>query len=73
MVEEPGLFPEMAEEFPDHIEALRSEHRQIENVLDEAARGLPDDPTWPDRLSGALFLLREHMLKDAALDKAGSG
>jgi hemerythrin-like domain-containing protein len=64
VVEEQGLFPEMADEFPDHIEALRSEHRDIERVLDEATRGGPDDPTWPDRLRGALFLLREHILKE---------
>lgn len=64
VVEEQGLFPEMAEEFPDHIESLRSEHRQIEKVLDQAADGVPDDPTWPDRLTGALFLLREHILKE---------
>ena len=64
VVEEQGLFPEMADEFPDHIEGLRSEHREIENVLGEAAGGLPDDPTWPDRLPRALFLLREHILKE---------
>ena len=64
MVEEQGLFPEMTDEFPDHIEALRSEHHEIENVLGEAAGGLPDDPTWPDRLPRALFLLREHILKE---------
>ena len=64
VVEEQGLFPEMADEFPDHIEALRSEHHEIEKVLGEAAAGLPDDPTWPDRLPRALFLLREHILKE---------
>ena len=64
VVEEQGLFPEMVDEFPDHIEALRSEHRDIENVLSEAAGGVPDDPTWPDRLPHALFLLREHILKE---------
>ena len=64
VVEEQGLFPEMTDEFPDHIQALRSEHREIETVLDEAAGGLPDDPTWPDRLPRALFLLREHILKE---------
>ena len=64
VVEEQGLFPEMAGEFPDHIEALMSEHHEIENVLGEAAGGLPDDPTWPDRLPRALFLLREHILKE---------
>ncbi|MEO6142507.1 MAG: hemerythrin domain-containing protein [Dermatophilaceae bacterium] len=64
VVEEQGLFPEMAAEFPAHIEVLRSEHREIEKVLDEATGGGPDDPTWPERLSGALHLLREHILKE---------
>ena len=36
-VEEGGLFPLMAGEFPDHIEALEREHRAIEGVLSEAA------------------------------------
>ena len=64
VVEERGLFPEMADQFPDHIRVLRSEHREIENVAGEARDGLPDDPTWPDRLVGVLFLLREHILKE---------
>jgi hemerythrin-like domain-containing protein len=64
VVEEQGLFPAMTDEFPDHIEVLRSEHRQIEQVLGEATGGAPDDPAWPDRLLGALFLLREHILKE---------
>ena len=64
VVEEQGLFPEMAQEFPDHIEALRSEHREIEKVLDEATGCVPDDPTWPERLAGVLLLLREHILKE---------
>ena len=59
-----GQRPEMAEEFPDHIEVLQGEHREIESVLDEVAHGFPGDPTWPDRLVGALFLLREHILKE---------
>jgi hemerythrin-like domain-containing protein len=64
VVEEEGLFPEMADEFPDHIKVLRSEHREIEKVLGEAAGGFPDDPTWPDRLLGVLHLLRDHILKE---------
>ena len=63
-VEEQGLFPEMIDEFPGHIAALRSEHRQIEKTLDEANEGVPCDPTWPDRLLGGLHLLREHILKE---------
>ena len=64
VVEEEGLFPEMADEFPDHIKVLRSEHREIEKVLGEAEGGFPDDPTWPDRLLDVLHLLREHILKE---------
>lgn len=64
VVEEEGLFPLMAEEFPDHIEALEREHREIESVLEEAADGTPDDPTWPARLLAALEMLREHILKE---------
>ncbi len=64
VVEEEGLFPEMADEFPDHIAALRSEHREIEKVLGEAADGFPDDPTLPDRLLAVLNMLREHILKE---------
>ena len=64
VVDEEGLFPEMTQEFPDHIKVLRSEHREIEKVLGEAADGFPEDPTWPDRLLGVLFLLREHILKE---------
>jgi Hemerythrin HHE cation binding domain. len=64
VVEEEGLFPEMADEFPDHIEVLRSDHREIEKVLGEAADGPPEDPTWPARLLGVLRLLGEHILKE---------
>ena len=64
VVEEDGLFLEMTGEFPDHIQVLRSEHREIEEVLGEAAEGFPDDPTWPNRLVGVLHLLREHILKE---------
>jgi hemerythrin-like domain-containing protein len=64
VVEEEGLFPEMAAEFPDHVESLRSEHREIDSVLAEAAGGPPDDPEWQQRLRDALFLLRMHILKE---------
>jgi hemerythrin-like domain-containing protein len=67
VVEEEGLFPEMAMEFPQHIASLRSEHREIEKVLGEAgegAAGFPGDPTWPGRLLDVLLLLRGHILKE---------
>jgi hemerythrin-like domain-containing protein len=63
-VEELGLFPEIAVEFPEHVSVLVDEHRRIEAVLGEARHGVPADPTWPDRLQRALFDLREHILKE---------
>jgi hypothetical protein len=63
-VEEGGLFPLMADEFPDHIEALEREHRVIEAVLAEAEEATPTDPTWPARLLAALDTLRDHILKE---------
>jgi hypothetical protein len=63
-VEEQGLFPALADDFPDHVTALRAEHRRIEAVLTEAATGPPVDPTWPRRLVDTLELLRDHILKE---------
>ncbi|MCX4570835.1 hemerythrin domain-containing protein [Streptomyces albogriseolus] len=64
-VEEHGLFPAMAGDFPDQIAALEAEHRRIEAVLAEAADGVtPADPTWPDRLVEAMAMLRDHILKE---------
>jgi hypothetical protein len=63
-VEEQGLFPALADEFPDHVTGLVAEHRQIEGVLAEAAEGPPDDPQWPERFMAALHVLREHILAE---------
>ena len=63
-VEEQGLFPLLADEFPDHVAALRAEHRQIDQVLAAAADGSPADPGWPQALLATLELLREHILKE---------
>lgn len=63
-VEEHGLFPPMADEFPEQTAALEDEHRRIETVLSEATEGIPTDPGWPGRLMDALALLREHILKE---------
>ncbi len=63
-VEEQGLFPLLADDFPDHVAALTREHRRIETVLAEAADGVPGDPAWPDRLMSTLFELREHILRE---------
>lgn len=63
-VEEQGLFPALAADFPDHIAALQAEHRQVEAVLGEASAGDPADPAWPTRLAAALAILREHIFKE---------
>ncbi|MFE1290310.1 hemerythrin domain-containing protein [Streptomyces sp. NPDC058751] len=64
-VEEHGLFPAMAADFPDQIAALEAEHRRIEAVLAEAADGAtPPDPSWPERLVEAMAMLRDHILKE---------
>ena len=63
-VEEHGLFPVMAADFPDQITALEAEHRRIEAVLAEADTGVPADPAWPERLLDTLGTLRTHILKE---------
>lgn len=74
-VEEDGLFPAMADDYPDQIADLREEHRGIEAVLRETvhvfghelgheAGRVPAGPGWQQRLLGALDLLRRHILKE---------
>jgi hemerythrin-like domain-containing protein len=63
-VEELGLFPPLAAEFPDQIAILEAEHQQIAAVLGEASPSLPEDPAWPDRLAAALTILRAHIHKE---------
>src|SRR5690242_15092320 len=45
-VEEHGLFPLLAGDFPEQVAALEAEHRRIEAVLGEAVTGIPADPAW---------------------------
>lgn len=63
-VEEQGLFPALAHDFPEHVASLTAEHRRVEAALGEAAAGTPTDPAWPTRLTEALALLREHIFKE---------
>lgn len=63
-VEEHGLFPLLADDFPEHVAALEAEHRRIETVLAAASTGTPADPGWPRQLMETLDLLREHILKE---------
>ena len=69
LVEEQGLFPALARDFPDQIGQLEAEHRLVEETLAEAVRAagegaLPAVPGWPDRLTRALAVLREHIFKE---------
>ncbi len=63
-VEEQGLFPALAPEFPGEIADLEAEHRRCEAVLAEAPTGPPEDPAWPDRLAETLTVLRGHIFKE---------
>lgn len=65
LVEEQGLFPAMATDFPEQIVVLEAEHRRIEAVLGEASDPVVRaDPSWPARLIDVLALLRDHILKE---------
>jgi hemerythrin-like domain-containing protein len=63
-VEEQGLFPALAADFPGQVDGLRAEHRRVEAVLGAAQDGVPADPAWPDQLLDVLDLLRDHILKE---------
>jgi hemerythrin-like domain-containing protein len=63
-VEEQGLFPALAPDFPGQMAVLAAEHRHIDAVLAEASAGPPEDPAWPDRLTAMLEVLREHIFKE---------
>ncbi|GAA2473965.1 hemerythrin domain-containing protein [Streptomyces longisporus] len=63
-VEEYGLFPALAADFPEKIAALEDEHRRVEAALAEANGPYLADPAWPNRLIETLDLLREHILKE---------
>lgn len=62
-VEEDALFPALVDDFPEHVEVLRTEHVRIDAVLAEAADGVPER-SWCGRLIAALEELREHILKE---------
>ncbi|CAO5191288.1 Hemerythrin-like domain-containing protein [Frankia sp. AiPs1] len=64
-VEERGLFPPMAVEFPEKIAILSGEHRRIEAVLAGATDGTANtDPAWPARVIDMLTLMRRHIVKE---------
>ena len=63
-VEERALFPAMREEYGEHVDALRQDHRLIEAVLAESAEGTPTGSDWSQRVAHAVWVLREHILKE---------
>jgi hemerythrin-like domain-containing protein len=71
IVEERGLFPAMAADFPVEIAALEKEHHHVEAVLAELRRAGSDlpsgplsGPDWPERLMDALTVLRRHIIRE---------
>jgi hemerythrin-like domain-containing protein len=63
-VEEEGLFPLLAPDFPEQVAVLCAEHRHIEVVLGAATAATPADPGWPDAFLAVLHELRVHILKE---------
>ncbi len=62
-VEESGLFPALAGDFPEQIGLLAGEHRRIDAVLAELAGAAPASG-WADRVLAALGQLFEHILEE---------
>jgi hypothetical protein len=63
-VEERGLFPAMAREFPEHVASLEADHQRIETVLEEFASGTTARSGWPARLDSAVADLFLHILRE---------
>lgn len=61
-VEEEALFPAMAREHAEHVDALHQEHLRIEQGLVAVTAGRA--PDWRETLLAALHLLREHIKKE---------
>jgi hemerythrin-like domain-containing protein len=62
-VEERGLFPAMAREFPDQVHALEQEHRRFEQVCAQL-QGEPPPDGWAAAVGTAMSALRGHILKE---------
>ena len=63
-VEEHGLFPAMAHEFPEHVASLEDDHRFIEGVLGEIVEQREPGPGWDERLIAATTRLFDHILRE---------
>ena len=60
VVEEQGLFPELQDEYGEHMDGLRKEHADLDAVLADVA----DHGEWSEELLEALTALRLHILKE---------
>ena len=78
VVEEEGLFPCLAGEFPDHVAALREEHRSHRRRAGRGGLRHARGPHLAGPVARTLHALREHILKEqdgvfpAALGALGS-
>ena len=61
-VEEDGLFPAMASDFPEQIADLADDHRRIDADLRRIADGLA--PNWASLAEATVAELFEHILKE---------
>jgi hemerythrin-like domain-containing protein len=62
-VEEQGLFPAMAREFPEQVRALELEHRQLEGMCAEVQSAQPP-AGWRADVATSMSDLRGHILKE---------
>jgi hemerythrin-like domain-containing protein len=62
-VEEGGLFPALAADFPAQVATLIAEHHDIDAAFEEVAGDTPA-AGWPARLVAAVEHLFEHILKE---------
>jgi hemerythrin-like domain-containing protein len=62
-VEEQGLFPAIAREFPEQVQALELEHRQLAATCADVQSAQPS-AGWPADVAAAMSDLRGHILKE---------
>jgi hemerythrin-like domain-containing protein len=62
-VEEVGLFPAMAREFPEQVHALELEHRSFEEVCAQVQSSQPPE-LWSAEVIETMATLRTHILKE---------
>lgn len=63
-VEEHGLFPLLATEFPDAMAALIDEHQAVDAILAALADSAPAPPDWQRLAREVVAQLFEHILRE---------